>query len=181
MSQYLLLSTDKGKMMLPDISNKQNFYTMQGYCQDFGGNTNLMNRKGITWLTIPLAALSIFSESVANTENSTVLNGYVIDKQCAESVRQDSDPTTFIRHHTKDCSLMPNCRAIGYSIYAGGSWFDLDNKGNAIAIKLLQVSKKKSDFFVQAQGKLQGKTLKVESMKEIDKPQRPASTQGNSN
>lgn len=96
--------------------------------------------------------------------------GYIVDRQCADSVREDSDPRSFIQHHTKDCALMPNCRAKGYSLYADGKWFDFDKRGNQLAIQLLQRSKRKSGFYVDVTGSAQGKVLRVENIKEIAEP-----------
>lgn len=96
--------------------------------------------------------------------------GYMVDRQCADSVREDSDPKAFLQHHTKDCALMPNCRARGYSLYADGNWFDFDKAGNERAVKVLRASKRKSGFFVEVAGTAQGKVLKVGSIKEIEEP-----------
>lgn len=96
--------------------------------------------------------------------------GYLLDKQCAESVIEDSNPISFIQHHTKDCALMQNCRAAGYGLYSKRSWYNLDKHGNQLAIKTLQASKRNSGFYVQIIGEQHGKTLQVKSMKEIDEP-----------
>ncbi|MBX9688621.1 MAG: hypothetical protein K2X27_18070 [Candidatus Obscuribacterales bacterium] len=96
--------------------------------------------------------------------------GYLVDRHCAESVREDSEPKVFLQHHTKDCALMPNCRARGYSLYANEKWFDFDKAGNQRAVKILQASKRKSGFFVAVIGTAQGKVLKVASIKEIEEP-----------
>lgn len=102
--------------------------------------------------------------------------GYLVDRQCADSVREDSDPKTFIHHHTKDCALMPNCRAKGYSVYvtpAENKWLDLDKKGNELAVKLLKSSKRRSGFYVEITGTQQNKVLKTQTIKEIDEPKAP--------
>ena len=96
--------------------------------------------------------------------------GYLIDRQCAESVREDSDPLTFVLHHKKDCALMPNCQAKGYSLFADGKWYDLDKRGNELAVKLLKASKKMRAFYVRIYGMKQGNVLKVQSMKESEAP-----------
>lgn len=100
--------------------------------------------------------------------------GYLVDRQCADSVREDSDPKVFIQHHTKDCALMPNCRAKGYSVYVASTgndkWLDLDKKGNDMAVKLLKATKRRSGFYVEVTGTRQDKMLKTQSIKEIDEP-----------
>jgi hypothetical protein len=96
--------------------------------------------------------------------------GYLIDRQCAESVRHDSDPKDFVLHHTKDCALMPNCRAKGYALFADEKFFELDQQGNELAAKVLMASKKKRGFYARIAGEAQGKLLKVESITESEEP-----------
>ncbi|HIA52557.1 MAG TPA: hypothetical protein EYN91_10775 [Candidatus Melainabacteria bacterium] len=55
------------------------------------------------------------SSASAAPEPKSIFSGYLVDKQCANSVREDSDPVDFIKHHTKDCSLMINCRSCATS------------------------------------------------------------------
>lgn len=96
--------------------------------------------------------------------------GYLLDRQCADSIREDSDPKTFILHHTKNCALMPNCRAKGYALFVDGKWYEFDKRGNELAVKLLKASKKERGFYVCVAGTAQGKVLKVQSMKEGVEP-----------
>ncbi|MBA3991949.1 MAG: hypothetical protein C0469_00385 [Cyanobacteria bacterium DS2.3.42] len=96
--------------------------------------------------------------------------GYLIDRQCADSVREDSDPKVFIQHHTKDCALMPNCRAKGYTLYSKHKWLNLDKRGSEIAVEVLKASKRKSGFYVEVTGTLDKELLKTASIKEIDEP-----------
>jgi hypothetical protein len=100
----------------------------------------------------------------------TTWRGYVVDRQCADSVRDDTDPRVFLQHHTRDCALMPNCKVKGYSLYANGRWFDFDLVSNQRAIRVLQASKRKNGMYAEVSGSLQGKVLTVQSIKEIDEP-----------
>lgn len=101
--------------------------------------------------------------------------GYIIDRQCAESVREDSDPVPFLRHHNKDCALMPSCRRNGYSLYASGKWLDLDKKANGLIMQALKLSKRKNGFYAEVAGKMQGKVVKVEKITEIEEPSQTGS------
>lgn len=103
-----------------------------------------------------------------------IWHGYIIDKQCADSVRHDADPSDFIHHHFKDCALMPNCQKKGYSLYTKGIWLDLDSRGNKLAIKLLQSSKRRSAFYVEVIGARQKNILQVKNMKETAEPKASA-------
>jgi hypothetical protein len=100
--------------------------------------------------------------------------GYLIDRQCADSVKEDNDPKAFIEHHTKDCVLMVNCTVKGFAIYvtpkAEAKWLDLDKKGNELAAKLLKSSKRKRGFYVEVTGKQENTVLKTQTIKEIDEP-----------
>lgn len=119
--------------------------------------------------TIPmLAAWSLGIEAVCAGQNHW--QGYLIDRQCAESIKDDSDRKTFVVHHTKDCALMPNCRAKGYALFVDNKWYDLDKRGNELAVRILTVSNKKRGFYVRVTGTTQGQVLKVESMKESEEP-----------
>ncbi|QQR58771.1 MAG: hypothetical protein IPG59_04540 [Candidatus Melainabacteria bacterium] len=122
---------------------------------------------------IVLLTLTVLLEtSYAGAEAAEVRKwqGYLIDRQCADAVREDLDPKVFIQHHTKDCALMPNCRAKGYTLYSKHKWLNLDKRGGEIAVKVLKGSKRKSGFYVEVTGTLKDKILQTQSIKEIDEP-----------
>ncbi len=122
------------------------------------------------------ACLVIFGviQTPALSNTSGKWQGYLVDRQCADSVRDDSDPRSFIQHHMKSCALMPNCKVLGYSIYTltrpKGTWFDLDKKGSELAFKLLKTSKRSNGFYVEVTGTQQNQTIKTLTLKEIDEP-----------
>ncbi|MBX9771127.1 MAG: hypothetical protein K2X29_07135 [Candidatus Obscuribacterales bacterium] len=127
-----------------------------------------MNRFVIVLLTLTV----LLETSYPGVEAAVVRKwqGYLLDRQCADSVREDSDPKVFIQHHTKDCALMPNCRAKGYSLYSKHKWLNLDKRGSEIAVKVLKASKRKRGFYVEVTGTLDKESLKTASIKEIDEP-----------
>jgi uncharacterized protein YxeA len=128
-----------------------------------------MNKLHVLLGTIPmLTAWSVGLEGLAAGQKQW--QGYLIDRQCAESVKGDSDSKAFVLHHTKDCALMPNCRATGYALFVDNKWYELDKRGNELAVKVLTASKKKRGFYVRVTGTAQGKVLKVESIKESEEP-----------
>ena len=117
-----------------------------------------------------VAGLTLFS-AVSASEKVSSFNGYLVDRQCADAMRQDPDPKTFIQHHTKDCALMPNCRIKGYTLFTTQKkWLNLNKRGSEIAIKLLKASKRTSGFYVEVTGTLDKELLKTDSIKEIDEP-----------
>lgn len=115
-----------------------------------------------------LAAWSVGFEGLA--AGQTHWQGYLIDRQCAESIREDSNAKAFVLLHTKDCALMPNCKAKGYALFMDGKWYELDKRGTELAVKILTASKKERGFYVRITGAVQGKLLQVESIKESEAP-----------
>ncbi len=118
---------------------------------------------------VAIIALALSTASTAKNKSST-FQGYLVDKQCADSVRQDSHPEDFIKHHTKDCALMENCRRNGYTLYVSPNWFDLDKHGSKLAIKVLRNSKRNHGFFVRVDGSVQAGLLRVKSIVETPEP-----------
>ena len=96
--------------------------------------------------------------------------GYLLDKQCSDSVRQDGDPLDFIKHHTRDCCLMINCQRKGYCLFSNGVWLTLDSQGNKLAISTLRKSKKNSAIYVRILGAAKNGLLTVKSVAEVDEP-----------
>lgn len=125
--------------------------------------------KHLQMILAALTVVAVMTAAIGAEEQKWA--GYLIDKQCAEAVREDPDPTAFVQRHNKDCALMPNCKKVGYSVYSSRKWFDLDREGDALAIKLLQTSKRQNGFYVEIVGSRSGKVLKVKTIREIAEPQ----------
>ena len=116
-----------------------------------------------------VTALAVYgSAALAHSLHS--YSGYLLDKQCSDSVRQDSDPRDFIKHHTRDCCLMLNCQRKGYCLFTDGNWLTLDSTGNKLAVTTLRRSKKTSALYVRIQGVVSSGLLKVSSITEIEEP-----------
>ena len=98
------------------------------------------------------------------------IDGYLIDRKCMASVLEDPHPEDFIKHHTKDCSLMANCKKQGYSIYTNRRWLTLDRHGNKLAISLLEKSTRRNSFYVRVFGTVVSDRLKVKTIEEIEAP-----------
>lgn len=97
-------------------------------------------------------------------------DGYLIDRKCMASVLEDPHPEDFIKHHTKDCSLMLNCKKRGYAIYTKRRWLMLDRHGNKLAISLLERSTRRNSFYVRGFGSISGQVLRAKKLEEIDEP-----------
>lgn len=120
----------------------------------------------LNWSVITLLMLG----SGAVSASDRTYDGYLLDKQCSESVREDSDPLDFIKHHTRDCCLMLNCQRKGYSLFTDGLWFNLDKQGNKLAIKALKRSRKNSAIYMRILGAAKNGLLTVKSLGEVDEP-----------
>ncbi|MBX9722904.1 MAG: hypothetical protein K2X81_15995 [Candidatus Obscuribacterales bacterium] len=94
--------------------------------------------------------------------------GYILDNQCADSIKGSSTAESFAQAHTKDCAIM--CKDKGYCLYLKGKCNSFDARGNELASKLLQESKRVRGFYVQVTGKTKDGTLGVESLEEIPEP-----------
>lgn len=103
-------------------------------------------------------------------EKTSSYKGYLLDKQCSDSVRDDSNADDFAKAHTRDCGLMDNCQRKGYCLYVKPNWYDLDKQNTKLAIKVLKDTKKGSGIYVLVEGKVQDGKLKVKKMTEIDEP-----------
>jgi hypothetical protein len=112
-----------------------------------------------------LVVLIYFASSIDVIAKVQIWRGYIIDKKCADSVKDDSNPKSFVEQHTADCLLM--CKGKGYSLYSQGKWFDLDQKGNQLVLKLLRQSKKARSFYVEITAEVKDKILAVQDVKEL--------------
>lgn len=97
-------------------------------------------------------------------------DGYLLDKQCSDAVRHDSNPLDFIKHHTRDCCLMLNCQKKGYCLFTNGTWLMLDSQGNRLAITALKQSKKNRAIYVHVDGAANKGMLTVKSLYEVEEP-----------
>ncbi|MBL0184127.1 MAG: hypothetical protein IPP97_00160 [Candidatus Obscuribacter sp.] len=101
-------------------------------------------------------------------------SGYLIDRSCAAQIKMDNmrqhvDPMGAINKHTRHCSLEPSCCEAGYSLYSQGKWFDLDPKGNEMAKKLFEASKKETGQLFKIQGVFKRNELRVSNIAEVAK------------
>ncbi|MBZ0189543.1 MAG: hypothetical protein K8F91_25070 [Candidatus Obscuribacterales bacterium] len=104
----------------------------------------------------------------ADARESSKWQGYLIDRLCMKTVKDDPKPKDFIHHHTKSCLLMPACKKSGYTLYTEGNWLMLDERGNKLAIEVIKASKRESEFFVEVEGRQTKDLIKVSRIREIE-------------
>lgn len=121
-----------------------------------------------------LLALQMVTGTAASADQSPAgpgkWRGYIVDRQCSESVREDTNPVPFLRRHSKDCSLMPSCARDGYSLYTDGKWIDLDKKASRTVIQAIKSSKRRSGFYAEVIGRVKGNVIQVDKIAEVEEP-----------
>ena len=125
-------------------------------------------KKLLRLMVLPLVlpvAIALPSEA----KQQKVWQGFLIDRMCMKAVASSPDPFDFVRHHTKDCVLMPACREGGFVLYLEKEkkWLQLDKKGNEKAENVIRKSKRDSAFYTRIEGTLAKSTIKVETIQEI--------------
>jgi len=105
-----------------------------------------MRKKSFMFLTLGLIALLSFSfqvQAAVNDADTMTLKGDIIDNMCANGNKDNL--AEFVKSHTKDCALMPNCVASGYSLFVDGKLHKFDEASN----KKIEEFLKKSDSKLQ--------------------------------
>ena len=93
--------------------------------------------------------------AIASMGAEVLLKGVLIDNLCAETNK--ANLPEFVKKHTKECALMPNCAASGYSLYSEGKLQQFDKESNAKIEKFLM--DKKSTLKVDVRAKAAGDKL----------------------
>jgi hypothetical protein len=93
--------------------------------------------KRFAYLLLAVALISMVSLAA----DVITLKGTIIDNKCAEANK--ADLANFIKTHTKQCALMPDCMASGYSLYADGKLQKFDKDSNAKIVKFLKFERSK--------------------------------------
>lgn len=118
---------------------------------------------------LPASAAPTSTPSPKPADAVSQYTGYLVDRSCAAQIKVDnkgSDPSPSLKKHTRHCSLEPSCCEAGYSLYSQGKWFDLDAKGNELAKKIFEQSKKESGHMFNISGIFKRNELRVASIAE---------------
>jgi hypothetical protein len=120
-------------------------------------------------LTIFLLATGFSRQkSESGSKQSQVISGYLVDRMCGENFAKfDLEKATQkAAKHTKECAIDEECKKRGYGIVTKGRFFAFDEKGNNLAAKYFDSSKKISDFLVDVQCTVNGDQLSVVSVRD---------------
>ncbi|MDO8662893.1 MAG: hypothetical protein Q7K98_06720 [Candidatus Omnitrophota bacterium] len=91
-----------------------------------------------------VAGFAFAAETQAQAPAASTITGDIIDNMCAGSQKPEA-LAAFVKTHTKQCALMPQCAASGYSILSDSQLSKFDKGSNA----------KIEEFLKQADSKLQ--------------------------
>jgi len=94
------------------------------------------------------AETTMAADTAATTTEAIVLKGDIIDNMCADANKDNL--AEFVKTHTKECALMPNCQASGYSIFADGKLSKFDAASNAKVAEFLKNADSKLQVIVTA-------------------------------
>jgi hypothetical protein len=111
---------------------------------------------------------AIMALSLVAIAQDKALEGFIVDKACATGkVAKQADPQAAAANETKGCILMDGCLKSGLGIYAGGKYYQFDEKGVALAKAALEKSKKDKGAKFKVTGKVTGDKVAVEKVEEL--------------
>ncbi|MDD5729814.1 MAG: hypothetical protein PHN57_01605 [Candidatus Omnitrophica bacterium] len=77
------------------------------------------------------------------------LKGVIVDNACA-GAQKPEQLAEFVKTHTKQCALMPQCEASGYSIFTDGKLIKFDKASSAKIAEFLKKEGSKLQVVVVA-------------------------------
>ncbi len=131
-------------------------------------------KKTLSLLTI-VSLLVLLFQVVAVAEDH-LFEQYLLDVDCANKFITDdgTNLTTNPEKHTVACLKKPSCMASGYGVIIRNkktgyyTFYKFDNKGDEIAKKLFEVTKKIDNLLIKVRGTIDKETeiIKVKSIVE---------------
>ena len=105
----------------------------------------------VLFFTVSLAiAPSIFAAEPDKQETAKIetLKGDIIDSHCADANK--GNLAAFVKTHSKECVLMPDCRASGYNLYTSdGRLLKFDRSSNEKIAEFLKKQESKLQVMVK--------------------------------
>ena len=121
-----------------------------------------MIRKVFAFAIVALMAGVLFAQA-----KSVKITGNLIDSACAGKLASGKDAGDKIKGHSTSCALMPNCAGSGYSVYADGKLYKLDDTGNKEAAEILKNTETKKGLRVEVEGTVSGDKIAVTKITEV--------------
>jgi len=132
----------------------------------------------ISLILLVVSCSAVAQEPAAGTETKSTevkaaeimaLTGTIIDNKCATANKDKL--AEFIKTHPKECAVMPDCAASGYSIFSGGKLFKFDKDSNAKIAEFLKIDTNKLEVKITA--KKTGEELSLVTIENIPEPKKP--------
>ncbi|HOD13987.1 MAG TPA: hypothetical protein PK307_03840 [Spirochaetota bacterium] len=99
----------------------------------------------ITFTVISTGAIAADNQKGKISENITI-SGILVDNHCADAHKSSMEQ--FIKSHTKECALMPDCAASGYSLYHYGALLRFDKESSKKVEQFLRKKGNRLDVVV---------------------------------
>jgi hypothetical protein len=119
-------------------------------------------------LAVAFSSFSFVSATFAEQAKSeSSWTGFLVDRACAATIKNDGgNVVDKVKKHTRHCNMEPSCCEAGYSLLVGDTWYDLDAKGNSMALEMLKKSKIEKANRVKVQGIFKRSEIKVSTIVE---------------
>ncbi|MEW5901098.1 MAG: hypothetical protein AB1715_06515 [Acidobacteriota bacterium] len=101
----------------------------------------------VSFAFLALGAMVVFGLALETAE-AVILKGDIIDNMCAGANKDNL--AEFVKTHTKACTLMPDCVASGYSLYADGTLYKFEKASNVKVEEFLRKPESKLQVVVKA-------------------------------
>lgn len=103
-----------------------------------------------------IAVIAALSSPLA----AETVKGYLVDKACSAKILKEGGDAA--KAHTKDCALMPDCKASGYGVITDdGRFVELDDGGDRMAVQTLEFLDQKDNIRVRVDGQIKDGSIAV--------------------
>lgn len=100
-------------------------------------------------IPIVLALCFVVSLAFAQGAETTAITGDIVDNMCLDAHKTE-DIAQFVKGHSKQCAISPECQTAGYSIYSEGVVNKFDQESNARIAEFLNKEDSKLQVVVTA-------------------------------
>ena len=116
--------------------------------------------KRITLFASVFALALIFAAAAP----AATIEGTLVDVMCSAKVVKEGQKAAHM--HTKECALMPPCKASGYGVFTKDNKFiKFNDAGNTKAVTALEGTDKKDNLQVEVTGDVDGSEMSVSNLK----------------
>ena len=110
------------------------------------------------------ALLAVLLAAAAPSIPAATFSGVLMDKPCASTFNGDGQDAAL--EHSKSCALTKDGKKKGFVIVTDdGAALELDTKGNRLALKTVEITKKNSEVVMEIQGEQKKDRVSVDSLR----------------